>query len=177
MDARSKLSIVREIEIVTGSNRDLVTHLANNRARFFVAGSTATRFHTPERRPPNDLDLLVEPSADMLVKLNAALACVGAPTITATPEHFCKGNGGIRSKGVLNVDILTPPTGVNFAEHWAAAEEVVMNYSTTRLRVASNSTMQLLLRIGQEREPSRAPAMAEDIELLVRAADRETDES
>lgn len=163
---------MREIEVTWGPNRELVARLAESGARFFVFGGTATRFHVPERREPNDLDLMVEPSGEMLTKLNASLVGVGAPPILATPEQFSKGNCGAPSKGVLNVDILTPPTGVDFAEHWGAAEEVTMNLSTTRLRVASIPTLELLLRLGQEREPARARALAEDLDLLARAAPR-----
>ncbi len=161
---------MREIEITWGPNRNLVARLSESGARFLVAGGTATRFHAPERREPSDLDLLVEPSAEMLMKLNAALAHVGAPIILATPEEFAKVDKGIRSKGVLNVDVLTPPQGVDFSEHFAAAEEAIMNLSSTRVRVASIPTLERLLRIGQEREPARAQAFAKDLELLARAA-------
>jgi len=161
---------MRHVEIHWGSNRELVTRLSESGARFFVSGGTATRFHAPERGEPTDLDLVVEPSAEMLAKLNAALAHVGAPTITATPEEFAKGDKGFPSKGVLNVDFLTPPAGVSFAEHWAAAEEAIMSWSSTRVRVASIPSLELLLRIGQEREPARAQAFAKDLELLARAA-------
>ena len=60
---------MREVEITWGPNRDLVARLSESGARFFVAGGSATRFHAPERREPGDLDLLVEPSAEMLAKL------------------------------------------------------------------------------------------------------------
>lgn len=162
---------MREIEIVTGSNREFVAQLSQRGARFFIFGGTATRFHVPERREPGDLDLLVEPSAQMLTELNAALAHVGAPPILATPGEFAQPNKRVSCKGPmnpLNMDLLTPPSGVDFPEHWAAAEEAMMNESSTRVHVASCSTVQLLLRIGQEREPRRAQVFAEDLELLAR---------
>jgi hypothetical protein len=163
---------MREVEITWGPNRDLVMLLSESGARFFVFGGTAVRFHVPERREPRDLDLLVEPSAEMLAKVNAALTHVGAPTIRATPDQFAKADKGLPSKGLLNVDILTPPAGVVFSEHWAAAEEAKMSWSPTRVRVASIPTLELLLRIGQEREPTRAQAFAKDLELLARAVRR-----
>jgi hypothetical protein len=38
--------------------------------------------------------------------------------------------------------------------------------------VASIPTLELLLRIGQEREPTRAQAFAKDLDLLARAVRR-----
>jgi hypothetical protein len=161
---------MREVEITWGANRALVARLAESGARFFVSGSTAARFHVPERDAPNDLDLVVEPSAEMFGKLNAALAHVGAGTILATSEEFAKPDKGTRIRVVLNLDILTPPAGVDFAKHWAAAEEAVMNLTSTRVRVASIPTLQLLLRFAQQREPARAQVFEKDLGLLDRAA-------
>jgi hypothetical protein len=162
---------MRVVQITWGPNRELVAQLSEWRVRFFVAGGTATRFRAPERREPNDLDLLVEPSLGTLEKLNAALAYVGAPIITATPEQFATAGRQYRDRTVLNVDILTPPTGVCFSEHWEATEEAIMSCSQARVHVASMATLVLLLRIGQEREPSRAQAFAKDLDLLSRAND------
>ncbi len=164
--------MAREIEIVTGANRDLVTFLSNAGARFFVFGGTATRFWAPGRRAPEDLDLMLEPSAAMLVTINRALGSVGEPPIIATPEEFTRGNRGAPFKGPahsLNADLLTPPTGVDFAEHWATAEEATMNLTSVPVRVGSIDTLELLLGIGLEREPARAKSISEDLAWLARA--------
>jgi hypothetical protein len=106
----------------------------------------------------------------MLAKLNAVLGRVGARQITATAEQFAKGNGHYRDRLMLNADILTPPTGVDFAEHWQLAEESIMNQSQVHVRVASIATMQRLLCIGLSRELDLAQKLTRDLELLARAS-------
>lgn len=170
---------MREVEINWGDNRKFVEHLSASGGRFFVIGGVATHFHVPARIP-DDLDIIVEPSADMLAKLEAALRYVGAPPLAEdlTPERFSrppavwlKCQGGIWP---TYMDVFTPTEGVNFSEHWATAEEAIMSSSKSLVRVASNATMQALLRLGIEREREQQPAKAEkyarDLALLVDAA-------
>lgn len=161
---------MRSIEIAWQANQDLVEGLARSGARFFVVGSTATRFHAPERQEPGDLDLVVEPSEEMLNKLNAVLGRIGAPRIAASPEQFAKGNGHYRDRFMLNADILTPSTGMDFAVHWHVAEEVVMNQSQVHVRVASIATMQRLLCVGLSRELEQAQKLTRDLDLLARVS-------
>lgn len=161
---------MRSIEIVLPTNQELVEGLARSGARYFVVGSTATRLHAPERQPPGDLDLVVEPSEGALNNLNAVLASLGAPRIAASPEQFAKGNGQYRDRFVLNVDILTLPTGVNFTEHWHLAEEAFVNNSEVRVRVASIATLQCLLCIALSRDLDSAQKLTRDLELLARAS-------
>jgi hypothetical protein len=71
---------------------------------------------------------------------------------------------------MLNVDILTPPTGVDFAEHWTLAEEALMNASQVRVRVASIATMQQLLSLGLSRELDLAQKITRDLALIARAS-------
>lgn len=156
----------REVVITWGPNQNVVRLLSESGARFMVIGGTAVRFHIPERREPNDLDLLVEPSPDLLKKLNAALARVGAPTVLATPEAFAQPNKGFPEKSVCYMDVFTPIPGLNFAEHWALAEEAAMAYTSTRVRVASISTLVLWLRHALSIEPERAKGIEADLNLL-----------
>jgi len=158
--------MTRDIEITWGPNRALVKLLSDSGARFMVVGGTALRFYNQRRRIPNDLDLLLEPSAEMLLKLNAALASMGEPQLLASPEEFAQPDKGCPYKANLNVDLLTPPAGVDFSEQWTTAQDVIMMGSSTRVRVASVNTLQLLLRVAQTRTPSRAQDFAKDLELL-----------
>ncbi len=70
----------------------------------------------------------------------------------------------------LNMDLFTPPLGVDFDENWAAAGAAIMNGSAAGVRVASIPTLQHLLRIALEREPERAQEFARDLELLAKVA-------
>ena len=160
---------MRDVVITWGPNREFVRLLSASGARFLVIGGTAVRFHAPERREPGDLDLLVEPSSETLAKLNDAIAGVGAPLILSTPAEFARPDKGSRDRGVLNLDVLTPPVGLDFMESWARAEEAMMVLSITRVRVAAISTLQEWLRLAQLREPARAKDFAADLALLERA--------
>lgn len=110
----------RDIVITWGDNQKLATLLAERGARFFVIGSTAARFHVPEWRDPNDLDLLFEPSPDTGQKVISAFAALGVQALF-TPEQFAqpsaKGMRGFPEKQVCNVDVMTPFAGFDFAEH------------------------------------------------------------
>jgi hypothetical protein len=160
--------MIRDIEITWGNNREFVRLLSERGTRFLIVGGTAVRFHAPQRREPADLDLLVEPFPEALASINAALVVLGAPLILVTAQEFAQPDKRFSNKNLLNVDVLTPPARLNFGDLWAGAEEAVMSFSPTHLRVASNATLQTLLRLAQEREPSRALDFAKDIELLQR---------
>lgn len=169
--------------LITGgdANEEFVAQLWRNGARFFIIGGTATHFHVPDREWPSDLDIIVEPSADMLAKLDAALVHVGEPPLpNLSLERFMrlppihlpyKGN-----QDVLYMDIFTPSEGVDFSEHWTTADEAMVR--GVAVRVASNATMQTLLRLGIEKErdqqPEKAEKYARDLALLDEAARRRT---
>jgi len=163
---------MRELTIPWDETRSFVADLFQSGAHFFVIGGTAVNFCLPQRKPPSDLDLILEPSAEMLGKLNVSLARAGAPGTTATAEQFTRGNCGFPSKGVLNIDFLTPPTGVRFPDCWALTYEVAVARSSARVRVASIGLLMRLYRIGQKREPARSQAFGADLKLLMNAARR-----
>jgi len=152
--------------ITFGPNRELMSSLIQGGARFLIIGSTAVRFHAPNRAEPNDLDVVVEPSADGLKQLNVALSRVGAPLVLATPDEFGCPNKGFRQKTVCNIDVFTPITGLNFADHWAAGEEATMAFSSTVVRVASKETLTVWLRHAMNVEPTRRDAILKDLQLL-----------
>ncbi len=78
---------------------------------------------------------------------------------------------GFPEKSVLDVDVLTPHAGFDFAGAWADAEAASMVCSTTVVRVASIPTLLAWMRYALTAEPNRAESIASDIALLERAAE------
>lgn len=163
---------VREIELTWGANRDLMTALAADAARVLVIGGTAVRFHAPERRDPSDLDLLVEPTVESASKLLRAVEPILGRPLPIQPAQLARPAVGFREKTVLNVDVVTPYVGFEFAQAWADAEEATMVCSTTVVRVASIPTLLVWMRHALNAEPTRAESIASDIALVERAASR-----
>jgi len=163
--------MARDIVINTGSNQKLVTSLSQVGARFLVIGSTAVRFHVPERRDePSDLDLLLEPSVENGRKVIDAWRRADGPNIIAfTPSDFARPNVQFRDTTrppYFNVDILTPPAEFDFHEAWRKAEEAVLAHPRTGVRVASVPTLLTLLRHARDRELALVRKYERDIELL-----------
>jgi hypothetical protein len=172
----------REVLITAGDgNKNFVVHLARSEGRFLITGSTATHFHVPEREMPGDLDIVVEQSAEMAAKLEAAFAHVGAQFVNIPVERFTRPFVHLRCKDGMwptYMDIFTPAEGVDFLEHWEHADEAFVGSSIGRapVRVASSATMQMLLRLGIERErgkqPEKVAKYERDLALLEAAARR-----
>lgn len=162
--------MAREIVIYTGANQDLLRRLSANGARYMVIGSTAARFHVPEWREPNDLDVVIEPSEETARKVIDAVSSIAGRRITDDPRLLARPNTGFPEKTVLNVDVLTPLPGFDFGEHWPLAEDAMMAYTGTIVRVASIATLIAWKRLAIPREPDRAADIARDIELLEQAA-------
>lgn len=169
--------------LITGgdANENFLAHLSRSKGRLLITGSTATHFHVPERDIPGDLDVIVEQSAEMAAKVEAALIHVGAPFVSIPVERFTRPFVHIRCKDGMwptHMDIFTPPEGVDFLEHWDHAEEAFVDSPSgrARVRVASNATMQMLLRLGIERErgkqPDKVAKYERDLALLEAAARR-----
>jgi hypothetical protein len=103
----------------------------------------------------------------MLERLNNALPSVGLPRLPIMGEEFSKPDKRIALiNRMLNVELLTPPTGLPFDEHWNGAEQARMAGTSVVVRVGSISTLARLLRIAHGREITRAQVFAEDLELL-----------
>lgn len=160
----------RDIELTWGANRDLMTALTADSVRVLVIGGTAVRFHAPERREPNDLDLLVEPTVGTASKLIRAVETVIGRPLPIQPAQLARPAVGFREKAVLNVDVVTPYPGFDFADAWERAEEATMVCSTTVVRVASISTLLVWLRHALTAEPTRADSIADDMALIERVA-------
>ncbi|HTP29065.1 MAG TPA: hypothetical protein VMH40_09290 [Myxococcaceae bacterium] len=159
-----------EVEIPWDETRAFVEDLTRGGARFIVDGSVALRFHVPaapEWQFARDLDVLLEPSAQMHGELNGALLRAGAQPTEATVEQFIKGNCGFSSKRVLNIDFRVP-TPAEFSRFWADAAAVGIARSTARTQVASITTLEHFYGRALN-VPDRAERAAKALEALARA--------
>jgi hypothetical protein len=164
----------REVELTWEANRRLMSLLAEDAARVLVMGGTAVRFHAPERREPNDLDLLVDPLEETASKVVRAVETVIGRSLPFQPAQLARPGVGFREKTVLNLDVLTPHIGFKFADAWVGAELATVVCSTTVVRVASIPTLLVWLRHALTAEPKAAESIASDIALLERATGRDT---
>jgi hypothetical protein len=171
--------MAREILITWGQNQHLMALLAASAARVLVIGGTAVRFYAPERRDPNDLDLLIEPTEVNATKVLRAMETVIGRQLPIVPEALAGPSKVVREKMVLNVDVMTPHVAFDFAEAWGQGEEAAIAYASTpaRVRVAAIPSLLAWLRYARTAEPSRAEAIESDMTLLETAASLSTSDS
>jgi hypothetical protein len=143
-----------------GGNLALVESLTQHGVRFLVVGGLAVHHHAPERQA-DDLDLLVEQTAEVARKLAAAFSSIGMQP-EFTEERFVNARWvQVRLKvQALYADIVTAGRAFDFEEHWRRAEDALLG--DTAVKVASVSTLLLLLSRSTE------PKHAADIALLQR---------
>ena len=171
--ASHRSDVLGEIVIYTGSNQDLLARLYSCAARYMVIGSTAAWYRVPGWPEPNDLDIVIDPTEETARKVAEAVNKIEGMVVVADAKLLARPNTGFPSKRTLNVDVLTPILGFDFAEHWGLAEDVSMAYTThtgTVVRVASIATLIAWKRLAMPREPTRADKIGCEIERLEEAA-------
>jgi hypothetical protein len=164
--------MARDIIISWGPNQDLLRRLHRSGARYMVIGSTAAKYHVAEWPEPNDLDLVIEPTEETGQKVIDAMEAILGRPLPFNAQALAGPGKQARDKTVMNVDVLTPIPGFEFALHWAVAEDVPMAHASypVVVRVASVPTLIAWKRLALYREPKRADAIERDIERLEEAA-------
>jgi hypothetical protein len=139
-------------ELITfGGNALLVAALVSYGARFLVIGGSAARFHFPNWQS-DDLDLLIEPSAENARKVVAALEELGIQR-TWPVERLAQPWAQIILKGnvpqsAFNADIVTPRGSFDFEAHLANA--VDGRVGVAPVKVAAAETVVLLMDESSE---------------------------
>jgi hypothetical protein len=127
--------------------------------RFLIVGSWAVRFHGYTDRLVNDLDLLVELSADNWPRLIATLQHFG---VSAKPfDELSQGTKPFQNKALDPVHFLTGIEGVSFEKAWYESVETSFGGGRTKLRVLSKAHVIL------SKEKSSRPQDAVDIKRLL----------
>ena len=141
-----------------GANQELVNSLAHSGARFIVVGSLAVQYYVPSRRA-NDLDLLIEPSAETAEKVIAVLSSCPLIRHSITVDQIVQPKRiQIPAKIYFQADIITPGPDMSFDKQWQLARDAKLG--STTVKVASVET--LLALLSQSTEPKHV----QDIALL-----------
>jgi hypothetical protein len=90
-------------------NRIFVECLNRHDVKFMVVGGVAVEFYCPNRRDPNDLDLLIEPTLKNSTRVIAAAVGFGYDNLR--PEDLAIDALHFPMKYNLYLDILTPKPG------------------------------------------------------------------
>jgi hypothetical protein len=144
-----------------GGNLPLVESLARHGVRFLVVGGLAVHHHAQERQA-DDLDLLVEKTAEVARKVAAALTSINLRP-GFTEEQFVSARKVQVPLKLLSyyADIITAGPAFDFNEHWQHAHDALIG--ATAVKVASIPTLLALLA------DSDNPKHDDDIALLQRA--------
>jgi hypothetical protein len=93
---------------------DMLRLLGKHRARYVIVGGLAVIYHAKPRYT-KDMDLLVEPSARNVARVNRALAEFGSPFLLSPDEPDQIVQIGVAPH---RIDLLCRSDGVSFAEAW-----------------------------------------------------------
>jgi hypothetical protein len=127
--------------------------------RFLIVGSWAVRFHGYTDRQVNDLDLLVEFSADNWPGLIGTLQHFG---ISAKPfDELSQGPRPFQTKALDPVHFLTGIEGVSFEKAWSKSVETSFGKGCAEVRVLSRAHVIL------SKEQSSRPQDVCDIKRLL----------
>ena len=99
---------------VTSDFRDILALLEKHSARYLVIGGFAFAFHAFPRYT-KDLDILVDPALDNLVRVNQALAEFGSPHLLEAGEPWVILQLGVEPN---RIDILVGLRAIDFDDAW-----------------------------------------------------------
>lgn len=145
-----------------GANEELVRALGDAGVKFIVIGGLAVAWHSAERQA-DDMDLLVDPSAENSARVAAALATLGLYGFTS--ESFARPGLQVPLKGNYYAELLTPAyDSPEFSEFEAQAVDAKLFGMPVRL--ASVPTLIAMKQRAAQLEPAQSEKHLRDISLL-----------
>ncbi|MEX8520811.1 MAG: hypothetical protein AB3X44_20085 [Leptothrix sp. (in: b-proteobacteria)] len=143
-------------------NEELVRAFVNAHVRFVVIGGLAVAWHCAERQA-DDMDLLIEPSAENSARIEAALKSVGISNLQ--PGAFARDGLQVPLKQHLYAELLTPRTeGPTFEE--VESQAVDGRLFNLPVQIASRTTLLKMKSIAVAAGDSSAEKHQRDIDLL-----------
>ena len=105
--------------------REFCSLLNEEKIDFLIVGGYAVAFHGAPRAT-GDIDILIRPEREHVVRLLAAIERFGFPTDGVTPEYLL-GHSKILQLGrvPVQIHIMTSITGVPWEDAWASRREGV----------------------------------------------------
>lgn len=147
-----------------GANEELVRALLTTGVKFVIVRGLAIAWYCPERQA-DDMDLLVEPSAENSARVAAALASLRLHGFTA--DSFAKVGLQVPLKGVYYAELLTPAQdSPAFSE--TEAKAVQAKLFNLPVLVASISTLIAMKKRAAQAESAQREKHLSDIGLLER---------
>lgn len=145
-----------------GSNEELVRALTGAGVKFVVIGGLAVAWHCSERQA-DDMDLLVEPTAENSARIANALA--GVRITGFSSESFWKQSLQIPLKRTFYAELLTPREGsLSFSEVEAGA--VNAKLFNIPVRLASVSALLEMKKYAVRSMTEQQDKHLKDIALL-----------
>ena len=145
-----------------GTNEELVSALVSANVRFIVIGGLAVAWHCLTRQA-DDMDLLVEPSAENSKQISLALTKLQLNGFS--DESFAKPGLQVPLKNHYYAELLTPSDdGPKFSE--LESQAVDAKLFNIPVRVASISTLIAMKQRAAQIEPAQSEKHLRDIRLL-----------
>ena len=150
-----------------GANEDLVRALSDARVKLIVIGGLAVAWHCPERQA-DDMDLLVEPSAENSARIAAALSKLGLHGFNV--DSFARLGLQVPLKtNYYYAELLTPAQdSPDFSA--LEAQTVAAKLFNIPVRVASVPMLIAMKKRAAQVEPAQSEKHLTDVGLLERHA-------
>ena len=144
------------------ANAELIRAFARFDVQFVVIGGLAVAWYCSERQA-DDMDLLVEPTAENSARIEEALASIGIPNVPAAA--FIRSDLQVPLKQIFYAELLTPRTGQpSFADISVSAVDAKL--FGIPVRVASRATLLHMKRAAVASGDASAEKHQRDIALL-----------
>lgn len=145
-----------------GTNEELVREFTNAEVKFVVVGGLAVAWYCPERQA-DDMDLLVEPTAENSVRIARALASLHLSGFSA--DSFAKLGLQVQLKQPYYAEVLTPQEGSSsFSD--IEAQAVDARLFNIPVRLASVSTLIAMKKLAAASTEEQYLKHTRDIDLL-----------
>lgn len=145
-----------------GANEPLVRALVDAGVRFIVIGGLAVAWHCSERQA-DDMDLLVDPSAENSARIAAVLTKLHLNGFSV--ESFARPGVQVPLKRNYYAELLTPrQDSPEFSEFEAHAVDAKL--FSIPVRLASASTLIAMKKCAAQVEPAQSEKHLRDISLL-----------
>ena len=105
--------------------REFCSLLNEEKIDYLIVGGYAVAFHGAPRAT-GDIDILIRPEHEHVVRLLAAIECFGFPSAGVTPEYLLTQSKILQLGRVpVQIHIMTSITGVDWNQAWGSRQQGV----------------------------------------------------
>lgn len=106
---------------LSAAELQVIDELVSARVSFIIIGGTAVAFHCSDRAV-HDLDIWIDPSAENVTRLTAAVDRLGYALLPDTLDRLQQPKGQLKL-GIWNTDVLSSLKGLEFGSCFKRASE------------------------------------------------------